>query len=129
MAAQRALGEPEEPTDLALSLDYQIRHLLVDEFQDTSVSQFSLLEKLTAGWQRGDGRTIFVVGDPMQSIYRFREAEVGLFLKACGDGIGAIPLELVRLSANFRSDKGIVDWVNATFPSVLPTEEEITTGA
>jgi len=129
MAAQRALGEAEEPTDLALSLDYQIRHLLVDEFQDTSVSQFSLLEKLTAGWQPGDGRTIFVVGDPMQSIYRFREAEVGLFLKACHDGIGVIPLELVRLSANFRSDKGIVDWVNATFPSVLPAEEEITTGA
>ena len=129
MAAQRALGEPEEPTDLALSLDYQIRHLLVDEFQDTSVSQFSLLEKLTAGWQPGDGRTILVVGDPMQSIYRFREAEVGLFLKACRDGIGSIPLELVRVSANFRSDKGIVDWVNATFPSVLPAEEEITTGA
>ena len=91
MAAQRALGEAEEPTDLALSLDYQIRHLLVDEFQDTSVSQFSLVEKLTAGWQPGDGRTIFVVGDPMQSIYRFREAEVGLFLKACRDGIGAGP--------------------------------------
>ena len=129
MAAQQALGEPEEPTDLALSLDYQIRHLLVDEFQDTSVSQFSLLEKLTAGWQRGDGRTLFAVGDPMQSIYRFREAEVGLFLKACREGIGGIPLELVRLSANFRSDKGIVDWVNTTFPSVLPAKEEITTGA
>jgi len=129
MAAQRALGEAEEPTDLALSLDYQVQHLLVDEFQDTSVSQFSLLEKLTAGWQPGDGRTIFVVGDPMQSIYRFREAEVGLFLKACRDGIGAIPLESVLLSANFRSDKGIVDWVNATFSSVLPAKEEITTGA
>jgi ATP-dependent exoDNAse (exonuclease V) beta subunit len=129
MAAQRALGEAEEPTDLALSLDYQIRHLLVDEFQDTSVSQYSLLEKLTAGWVCGDGRTIFAVGDPMQSIYRFREAEVGLFLKACSEGIGGIPLELLRLSANFRSDKGIVDWVNATFPSVLPSAEEVTTGA
>ena len=129
MAAQQALGDSEEPTDLALGLDYQIQHLLVDEFQDTSVSQYSLLEKLTAGWECGDGRTLFAVGDPMQSIYRFREAEVGLFLKACREGLGGISLELLRLSANFRSDKGIVDWVNAAFPSVLPAAEEITTGA
>jgi ATP-dependent exoDNAse (exonuclease V) beta subunit len=129
MAAQVALGEPEEPTDLALSLDYQVQHLLVDEFQDTSVSQYRLLEKLTVGWQPGDGRTIFLVGDPMQSIYRFREAEVGLFLKACREGIGGIPLEVLRLAANFRSDKGIVDWVNSAFPSVMPTAEDIPTGA
>jgi ATP-dependent exoDNAse (exonuclease V) beta subunit len=129
MAAQRALGEPEEPTDLALSMDYQVQHILVDEFQDTSVSQYSLLEKLTAGWEPGDGRTIFLVGDPMQSIYRFREAEVGLFLKACREGIGGVPLELLRLSSNFRSDRGIVDWVNDAFPSVLPGAEDIPTGA
>jgi ATP-dependent exoDNAse (exonuclease V) beta subunit len=129
MAAQRALGELEEPTDLALSLDYQVQHLLVDEFQDTSVSQYRLLEKLTAGWEAGDGRTMFLVGDPMQSIYRFREAEVGLFLKACREGIAGIPLELLRLAANFRSDKGIVDWVNGAFPSVMPALEDITTGA
>jgi ATP-dependent exoDNAse (exonuclease V) beta subunit len=129
MAAQRALGEAEEPTDLALSLDYQVQHLLVDEFQDTSVSQFNLLEKLTAGWQPGDGRTIFAVGDPMQSIYRFREAEVGLFLKACREGIGNIRFESLRLSTNFRSAQGVVDWVNETFPSVLPAEEDITTGS
>ena len=54
----------------------------MDEFQDTSISQWELLQRLTAGWQPGDGRTVFVVGDPMQIIYRFREAEVGLFLRA-----------------------------------------------
>jgi ATP-dependent exoDNAse (exonuclease V) beta subunit len=129
MAAQRALGHADEPTDLALALDYQIRHLLVDEFQDTSVGQYDLLEKLIAGWEPGDGRTVFAVGDPMQSIYRFREAEVGLFLKTARDGIGAVRLELLRLTANFRSDKGIVEWVNQTFPSVLPGEEDVTTGA
>lgn len=129
MAAQRALGEPDEPTDLALSLDYKVQHLLVDEFQDTSVSQYTLLEKLTAGWETGDGRTIFLVGDPMQSIYGFREAEVGLFLKACREGVGSVPLGLLRLSANFRSDEGAVDWVNATFPSVMPASEDIPTGA
>ena len=74
--AVRALGEPDAPTDLLLSLDVGIRHILIDEFQDTSVSQRDLLERLTAGWQVDDGRTLFVVGDPMQSIYRFRE-EIG----------------------------------------------------
>ena len=129
MAAQRALGEPEAPTDLALALDYRIEHLLIDEFQDTSVSQYSLIEKLTAGWQPGDGRTLFAVGDPMQSIYRFREAEVGLFLKAAGEGIGGLRLELLRLTANFRSDRGIVEWVNGTLPDVLADREDVTTGA
>ena len=63
-----------EPTDLALKLDYQIQHLLVDEFQDTSPSQIELLKLLTLGWQVSDHRTLFCVGDPMQSIYRFRKA-------------------------------------------------------
>jgi ATP-dependent exoDNAse (exonuclease V) beta subunit len=129
LAALRALGEDGDPTELALRLDYQIRHLLVDEFQDTSVSQYTLLERLTAGWEPGDGRTVFAVGDPMQSIYRFREAMVGLFLKACEEGIGDVKLEPLRLSANFRSDEGIVTWVNATFPDVLPVDEDIATGA
>src|SRR6185369_11151885 len=80
--AVRALGTAESPTDLLLALDTRIRHILVDEFQDTSYSQWELLEKLTSGWEKGDGRTLFLVGDPMQSIYRFREANVALFLRA-----------------------------------------------
>ena len=114
---------PDAPTDLLLALDYRIRHLLVDEFQDTSFTQFELLRRLTAGWSEGDGRTLFVVGDPMQSIYRFREAEVGLFLLAWHHGIGSVPLEPLTLSANFRSQAGIVDWVNTAFARVkVPTE-------
>jgi ATP-dependent helicase/nuclease subunit A len=88
-AALDALGTPDEPNDLALALDCRISHLLVDEFQDTSQAQVELLERLTAGWSPGDGRTLFLVGDPMQSIYRFREADVGRFLKAQETGIGA----------------------------------------
>ena len=128
-AAVRALGEPDNPTDLALALDCRIRHILVDEFQDTSFSQFELLERLTAGWQANDGRTLFVVGDPMQSIYRFREAEVGLYLRARREGIGAIRLEPLTLALNFRSQQGIVDWVNKTFATVLPDEEDLASGA
>ncbi|MBA2483065.1 MAG: UvrD-helicase domain-containing protein, partial [Nitrosomonas sp.] len=73
--ALMALGTSHAPTDLALALDYRIRHLLIDEFQDTSISQYQLIEKLIAGWEQGDGRSLFAVGDPMQSIYRFRDAE------------------------------------------------------
>ena len=51
--AVRALGDPDAPTDLLLSLDVRIKHILVDEFQDTSISQWELLERLTAGWQSG----------------------------------------------------------------------------
>jgi ATP-dependent exoDNAse (exonuclease V) beta subunit len=127
--ALRALGEAEAPSDLALALDYRIRHLLVDEFQDTSISQHELVAKLMAGWDPGDGRTLFAVGDPMQSIYRFREAEVGLFLRARASGFGAVALEPVRLTANFRSQEGIVDWVNAAFARVLPSREDIGRGA
>src|SRR5690606_40333921 len=81
-AADRALGSVEDPGDVALLLDYGIRHLLVDEMQDTSLAQYRLLEKLVAGWQPGAGRTLFLGGDPMQSIYRFRDAGGGQFLLA-----------------------------------------------
>ena len=129
MQARHALGEPQAPTDLALSLDYRIQHILMDEFQDTSLTQFELLERLVAGWQPDDGRTFFGVGDPMQSIYRFREAEVGLFLQAARNGIGDVPLEPLVLSVNFRSQAGVVNWVNAVFPDVMPTQPEAMTGA
>ncbi|RMD70451.1 MAG: DNA helicase UvrD, partial [Gammaproteobacteria bacterium] len=127
--ALQALGSEEAPTDLLLSLDYRIRHILVDEFQDTSISQFELLRMLTAGWEPGDGRTLFLVGDPMQSIYRFRDAEVGLFLKAAREGLGAIPLERLTLTLNFRSQKGLVAWFNAAFSQAFPEAEDIALGA
>jgi len=124
-----ALGADEAPTDLAQALDYRIRHLLVDEFQDTSPSQVGLLEKLTRGWTPDDGRTLFVVGDPMQSIYRFRKADVGLFLRVRERGIGDIRLGHLRLFRNNRSYPGIVDWVNAAFPSIFPAADSPEAGA
>ncbi|MEZ5482738.1 MAG: UvrD-helicase domain-containing protein [Porticoccaceae bacterium] len=51
LAAQRALGDQDNLTDLTLSLDYRIQHILIDEFQDTSSIQFDILRLLTQGWQ------------------------------------------------------------------------------
>jgi ATP-dependent helicase/nuclease subunit A len=116
-------------TDLALKLDYRIQHLLVDEFQDTSPSQIKLIQALTRGWQTGDGRTLFCVGDPMQSIYRFRKANVGLFLRVAQQGIGHIKLTSLKLWRNNRSTPPVVDWVNTTFAQVFPTQDSITRGA
>ena len=106
LRALRALGTADEPTDLALAFDYRLQHILVDEFQDTSFSQLDLLERLTGGWADGDGRTLFCVGDPMQSIYRFRQAEVGLFIDLQQHGLRNLRLEPLRLEANFRSTPG-----------------------
>jgi ATP-dependent exoDNAse (exonuclease V) beta subunit len=128
-AARDALRDDTAPTELALALDYRIRHLLVDEYQDTSPAQERLLALLLAGWQRGDGRTLFCVGDPMQSIYAFREADVTLFLQAAREGIGGVPLEALRLGRNFRSSRAIVDWVNASFAALLPSEDDFERGA
>ena len=124
-----ALGDDEAPTDLAQALDYRIRHLLVDEFQDTSPSQVGLIEKLTRGWMADDGRTLFVVGDPMQSIYRFRKADVGLFLRVRERGIGDIRLGHLRLFRNNRSYPAIVDWVNGAFPTIFPAADSPEAGA
>src|SRR5712691_3186663 len=128
-AAVRALGTAEAPSDLLLALDYRIKHILVDEFQDTSISQWELLERLTAGWEEGDGRTLFVVGDPMQSIYRFREAEVALFLHARREGLGNVRLEPLTLTTNFRSQGKLVDFFNSAFPRILPREPDESLGA
>lgn len=129
LRALQALGDEDNPTDLALMMDYRIRHLLVDEFQDTSHGQYRLLRKLTAGWEPGDGRTLFCVGDPMQSIYRFREADVGLYLQARQHGIGDVQLEPLDLSVNFRSSATLIDWVNRTFAAIFPKQEQPVSGA
>lgn len=127
--ALSALGTEELPTDLALYLDNHIQHLLIDEFQDTSIQQFELLEKLVIEWQAGDGKTLFLVGDPMQSIYRFRAAEVGLFLLAQKKGVGPVKLTPLELTANFRSTANIVSWNNQQFFKIFPAQDDIESGA
>jgi ATP-dependent helicase/nuclease subunit A len=116
-------------SDITLRLDYQLKHILVDEFQDTSGSQIQLLEHLVGGWQEGDGRTLFLVGDAMQSLYSFRDARVGLFINAQEHPIGNVRCKPLYLDSNFRSNKGIVDWVNANFIHAFPDIPDINRGA
>lgn len=122
------LFEQEAPTDLQLFLDRRIKHLLVDEFQDTSRSQWRLVRGLCSGWSPGSPRSLFVVGDPKQSIYAFRKAEVSLFLKAKEGlplpGTGRLPLENLELSANFRTHPRLVEWWNRLFARSIMTRED-----
>ncbi|MEM8769694.1 MAG: 3'-5' exonuclease, partial [Pseudomonadota bacterium] len=122
--ARASLGSALAPSELALALDYRIRHLLVDEFQDTSVSQYRLFEELLRGWAPGDGTSFFAVGDPMQSIYRFRDADVSLFYRAWTRGIGDLPLEPVVIRSNFRATPALVNWTNGAFQRVMGTSQD-----
>jgi len=121
-AALRILRE-DEPTDLHLHLDCRVRHLLVDEFQDTSRNQWNLLQRLCSGWEPGDGRTLFIVGDPKQSIYAFRKAEVRLFMEAREGlrlpGRGHLPLQSLLLKTNFRSRRRLIEWCNDLFGNTV----------
>ena len=116
ICARRALrDENDRPTDLALLLDFQLHHVLIDEFQDTSRGQLDLFQKLTEGWLPDSGNTLFAVGDPLQSIYRFRDADVSIFHEVQRQGLGDLQLENIALTANFRSDPTLVTWVNSKF--------------
>lgn len=114
------LLDTEDPGELLQRLDRRYRHLLVDEFQDTSVNQLSLLGRLMGDWQGGPDRTLMVVGDPKQSIYGWRQARLRLFLEVrrqgvrCSRGFTLIPAGL-ELETNFRATSRLIDWVNQVF--------------
>jgi ATP-dependent exoDNAse (exonuclease V) beta subunit len=119
LSALKILGEETQPTETLLQLDYQIQHILIDEFQDTSLQQLRFLQRLTAGWEPSDGRTLFLVGDPMQSIYRFRKAEVRLFTLVQTTGLGHCQLKSLTLSTNFRASLPLITWVNDHFNTMV----------
>ncbi|MBN2327175.1 MAG: UvrD-helicase domain-containing protein [Candidatus Omnitrophica bacterium] len=108
----------------------RITHLLVDEFQDTDPIQAEVMMLLTSDddsendWRlcRPRPGALFVVGDPKQSIYRFRRADIvtyNLVRKIIVDHGG----DVIQLSSNFRTDPVILNWVNQTFAAEFPSEE------
>ncbi len=104
------------------------RHLLIDEFQDTSRAQYRLIAHLLREWSEGDGRTVFLVGDPLQSIYGFRQAEVALFHETRAHGLPCAndvdpdrrhACHPLQLRHNFRSHRGLVDELNTRFAAMF----------
>ena len=127
--AQHVLrGDDGLPTDAAMAVSDGIRHLLVDEFQDTSRRQHQLLASLIAAWPERPGRTCFVVGDPMQSIYFFRDADAELFPRVKTQGL-EIPhdepllFDFVPLKANFRTAPGLVKRLNEAFTQIFAADD------
>jgi ATP-dependent exoDNAse (exonuclease V) beta subunit len=127
--AQRVLKDEDGlPSDSAIAVADGIRHLLVDEFQDTSRRQHRLLASFVAAWPDQVGRTLFVVGDPIQSIYFFRDADAELFPRVRQFGLeipGSDPLlfDFVSLTANFRTQPALVNGLNETFDRVFAKDD------
>ncbi|MCI4399856.1 MAG: RecB-like helicase [Campylobacteraceae bacterium] len=109
---------------LYFRLDGEIEHILIDEFQDTSILQFRiikpLLDEIISGVGTGYFKSFFLVGDPKQSIYRFRGATPGMFentaayiRKRAHDRY-----EEIYLDTNYRSAKNLVSFVNSVFAPI-----------
>lgn len=117
-------GEQGLPGDATLAFVDGIRHLLIDEFQDTSRRQHELLSHLVAAWSDSEGRTCFVVGDPMQSIYYFRGAEAELFARVRDKGLEQpdgqpLPFTFAQLRSNFRTAHELVLHLNEIFERIF----------
>ena len=116
-------------THLPLILDQNISHILVDEFQDTNESQLIFIELLTQNFAGNPEKSFFAVGDPMQSIYRFRKAEVEIFSRVQKSGISDLKLTSLFLKVNFRSNKNIIDWLNNSFSKAFPLIDDSDEGS
>ena len=110
----------ERPIEVVLGHD--VSHIFVDEYQDTNDSQLKFLELITNNFHYDSSKSLFIVGDSMQSIYRFRKAEVKHFIDAKIDGIGGLKLKNRNLNKNFRSCKEIINWCNTNMPMIFPEE-------
>lgn len=103
----------EDSEDIRQMLRERFRLVMVDEFQDTDPAQFRILTALFgADGAAFPGATLFTVGDPKQSIYRFRRADIDSYIAARHS---RAPEQLQKLSTNFRSTVPVIDWINTVF--------------
>ncbi len=120
-SAYRLMRDPGTAAYVQCRLDRRYRHLLFDEFQDTSSLQWRLLaDWLQAYAGAGDRPSVFVVGDPRQSIYRFRRAEARVFLAATRllrEGFDSLE---IGTDTTRRNAPAIVDVLNRCLPPVMP---------
>lgn len=127
-SAYRLLNRSENAQWVQYKLDQRIDHLLVDEFQDTNPTQWRLLlpllEELAAG-ESERGRSVFLVGDAKQSIYRFRRAEPRLFQAAHEWLSDRLSAQSFPLHTSWRSSPAIMDCVNRVFGNDGPLAGEL----
>ncbi|HXI29560.1 MAG TPA: UvrD-helicase domain-containing protein, partial [Vicinamibacterales bacterium] len=125
--AVRLLKEMDEFAESRLRLEARHRHVLVDEFQDTSRAQWELVRQLVKSWGEGFGAasdaiapSIFVVGDRKQSIYGFRDADVAIVDEAAAFIQALRPDGAPRqaITVSFRSDPAILAFVNDVFTAI-----------
>ena len=130
--ARRLLSDPSVASWVLWRLDGGIDHVLVDEAQDTSPAQWDVVRLLTQDFTAGDSaratgeRTLFVVGDPKQSIYSFQGADPDAFARMRGhfaDRLAAVgqSLQDEHLLWSFRSSPGVLALVDGTFPDGAAT--------
>lgn len=115
-------------TDAAIRKTQTIKHLLVDEFQDSNDLQMSMIKMITEAWSGEQMCSLFLVGDAMQSLYGFRGANVNQFMTA-ESGLGSLLVKVLTLQTNFRSSQGVIDWVNNVFTDAFPSEDNLVLSA
>ena len=94
----------------------EINHLLVDEFQDTNAAQWRIVQSLA---DLGRGGSLFVVGDPKQSIYQFRGADVSVFNRVREQIAQGGAGRALQLSTSFRAHRRLLSQFNALFSQIL----------
>ncbi|SCX67826.1 exodeoxyribonuclease V subunit beta [Variovorax sp. EL159] len=114
-AAQLLLGQSALSGWVQERLDARIAHLLIDEFQDTNPLQWQALYGWLSAYTGAQGRAprVFIVGDPKQSIYRFRRAEPQVFIAAKKFVREGLDGELLNCDHTHRNARGVVGLVNA----------------
>ncbi|MCE4557725.1 UvrD-helicase domain-containing protein [Roseateles cellulosilyticus] len=116
------LAQPELAGWVQQRLDSQVRHLLIDEFQDTSPLQWQALHgwlSAYAGAGGGTGLSVFIVGDPKQSIYRFRRAEPRVFVAARDFVVGGLGGASLACDHTRRNAPEVLAAVNGALDGVL----------
>jgi len=113
--ALRMLMNDEQRAYMQQKLDTRVRHLLVDEFQDTNPVQWNILKLWLQDYSGDDKPSVFLVGDPKQSIYRFRRAEARLFNHARAWLVEHFAAETLESDSTRRCAQSVVDVVNAVF--------------
>lgn len=115
-AARRLLGDAELSGWMQQRLDARVRHLLIDEFQDTNPLQWQALYGWLSGYAgagAGEAPSVFLVGDPKQSIYRFRRAEPQVFKAAQAFVVQGLSGALLSCDHTRRCATGVIDTLNA----------------